>query len=179
MERVKRIDRTLFHKASIFELYKDKIQVTEDKCVEWDFIKHRGAAAVLPVLENGRILMVRQFREAIDRDTLEIPAGGLNSEDEPTIEAAARELEEETGFAAGDKLEFLISVRTAPAYCNEKIDVYIAKDLVKTEQHLDEGEYIKVEEWDVDQLVDMIYSGEIQDCKTVGAILAYKLQLQK
>ena len=179
MERVKRIDRTLFHKASIFELYKDKIQVTEDKCVEWDFIKHRGAAAVLPVLENGRILMVRQFREAIDRDTLEIPAGGLNSEDEPTIEAAARELKEETGFAAGDKLEFLISVRTAPAYCNEKIDVYIAKDLVKTEQHLDEGEYIKVEEWDVDQLVDMIYSGEIQDCKTVGAILAYKLQLQK
>lgn len=179
MDRVKRIDRTLFHKASIFELYKDKIQVTEDKCVEWDFIKHRGAAAVLPVLDNGRVLMVRQFREAIDRDTLEIPAGGLNREDEPTIEAAARELEEETGFAANDKLEFLISVRTAPAYCNEKIDVYIAKDLVKTGQHLDEGEYIRVEEWDVDQLVDMIYSGEIQDCKTVGAILAYKLQLQK
>ncbi|MGN0480707.1 MAG: NUDIX hydrolase [Lachnospiraceae bacterium] len=179
MERVRRIDRTLFHKASIFELYKDKIQVTEDKCVEWDFIKHRGAAAVLPVLENGRILMVRQFREAIDRDTLEIPAGGLNSEDEPTIEAAARELEEETGFKSAGELKFLISVRTAPAYCNEKIDVYIAKNLIKTQQKLDEGEYIRVEEWDIDDLVSMIYDGKIQDCKTIGAILAYKLQLQK
>ncbi len=179
MERVKRIDRKLFHKAAIFELYKDTVMVTEDKCVEWDFINHKGAAAVLPVLDNGKILMVRQFREAIDRETLEIPAGGLNSVQEPTVEAAARELEEETGYTAGSPLEFLISVRTAPAYCNEKIDVYTAQNLVKSVQHLDEGEYIKVEEWELDALVEKILKGEIQDCKTVGAILAYQLKRQK
>lgn len=179
MERVKRLDRKLFHKASIFELYKDTMQISEGKTAEWEFIKHRGAAAVLPVLENGKILMVRQFRESIDRDTLEIPAGGLDSDDEPTIVAAARELEEETGFRAGKELEFLISVRTAPAYCNEKIDVYLATNLIRTEQKLDDGEYIQVEEWDLDDLIAMIYSGEIQDCKTVGSLLAYKLKINK
>ena len=66
----------------------------------WDFIGHQGAAAVVPVTDDGKILMVRQYRNSVDRYTLEIPAGGLNSKDEPTIEAAARELEEETGYAA-------------------------------------------------------------------------------
>lgn len=179
MERVKRLHRRLFHKASIFELYKDTMQISEDKTAEWEFIKHRGAAAVLPVLDNGKVLMVRQFRESIDRDTLEIPAGGLDSDDEPTIEAAARELEEETGYKASNGLELLISVRTAPAYCNEKIDVYLATDLIATNQQLDEGEFIKVEEWELDDLIPMIYSGEIQDSKTIGALLAYKLKIQK
>lgn len=177
MERVKRLERKLFHKASIFELYKDTMQVSENKTAVWEFIKHRGAAAVLPVLENGNILMVRQFRESIDRDTLEIPAGGLDSDDEPTIKAAERELEEETGYRTDKPLEFLISVRTAPAYCNEKIDVYLATNLVKAEQKLDEGEYIQVEEWKLDDLIAMIYSGEIQDSKTIGSLLAYKLKI--
>lgn len=179
MERVKRVDRTLVRKAAIFDLYQDKVMVTDNKYAMWDFICHKGAAAVLPVLDNGKILMVRQYREAIDRDTLEIPAGGLNSKDEPAIQAAARELEEETGYTTNAPLEFLISVRTAPAYCNEKIEVYMARQLVKSRQHLDEGEYINIEEWELDDLVEMILKGEIQDCKTIGAVLAYKTKLQK
>lgn len=173
MDRVKRLNRQLVHKAKIFDLYQDTVQVTPDKTDIWDFIYHKGAAAVLPVMEDGKLLMVRQYREAIDRYTLEIPAGGLNSVDEPEIEAAARELEEETGYCC-DNLEYLLTVRTAPAYCNEKIQVYLARDLKPSRQHLDEGEYIQVESYTLQELVDMVLAGEIQDCKTVGAILAYK-----
>jgi ADP-ribose pyrophosphatase len=117
--------------------------------------------------------MVRQFRNALDRETLEIPAGGLNSVDEPTDAAAMRELEEETGYKT-DKLELLLSLRTTVAFCNEKIDVYVAKDLKPSKQHLDEDEYLDVVSYDLDELIQMIYDCKIQDSKTVAALLAYK-----
>jgi ADP-ribose pyrophosphatase len=138
----------------------------------WDFVGHNGAAAAVGVLDNGRILMVRQYRNALDRFTVEIPAGGLNK-DEPTIDAAARELEEETGYKCG-KIEKLISIRTTVAFCNEKIDIYLATNLTKTKQHLDDDEYVNVEIYTLEELVDMIYSGKIEDSKTIAAILAYK-----
>jgi ADP-ribose pyrophosphatase len=116
--------------------------------------------------------MVRQYRNSVDRYTLEIPAGGLNSKDEPTIEAAARELEEETGYAS-EHLEPLISIVTAIAFCDEVIDIYLATGLKKTQQHLDEDEYIDVYAYTPQELADMIYSGKIQDSKTVAAIMAY------
>ena len=116
--------------------------------------------------------MVKQYRNSVDRYTLEIPAGGLNSKDEPTIEAAARELEEETGYAS-EHLEPLISIVTAIAFCDEVIDIYLATDLKKTQQHLDEDEYIDVCAYTPQELADMIYSGKIQDSKTVAAIMAY------
>jgi ADP-ribose pyrophosphatase len=117
--------------------------------------------------------MVRQFRNALDRETLEIPAGGLNSVDEPTDAAAMRELEEETGYKT-DKLDLLLSLRTTVAFCNEKIDVYVAKDLKPSKQHLDEDEYLDVVSYDLDELIQMIYDCKIQDSKTVAALLAYK-----
>jgi ADP-ribose pyrophosphatase len=138
----------------------------------WDFVGHNGAAAAVGVLDNGRILMVRQYRNALDRFTVEIPAGGLNK-DEPTIDAAARELEEETGYKC-DKIEKLISIRTTVAFCNEKIDIYLATNLTKTKQHLDDDEYVNVEIYTLEELLDMIYSGKIEDSKTISAILAYK-----
>jgi ADP-ribose pyrophosphatase len=106
---------------------------------------------------------------------LEIPAGGLNP-DEPTIDAAARELEEETGYKCG-KIEKLISIRTTVAFCNEKIDIYLATELVKTKQHLDDDEYVNVEVYTLEELVRMIYDGEIEDSKTISAVLAYKNRL--
>ena len=141
--------------------------------VKWDFIGHKGAAAVVAVKEDGKLLMVRQYRNALDRETLEIPAGGLNGVDEPTDVAAARELEEETGYKAG-KLELLLTLRTTVAFCNEKIDVYVATDLRKSHQHLDEDEFINVEVYDIEELAQMIYDGKIQDGKTVSALMAYK-----
>ena len=97
---------------------------------------------------------------------------------EDTKVCAARELEEETGYRS-ENLSFLLSLRTTVAFCDEFIDVYLARDLVKSEQHLDEGEAIDVETHDVDELCEMIYAGKIQDSKTVSAILAYKNLLNK
>ena len=168
-----RLGRELIHKGAIIDYYQDTIRVANGNVVKWDLIDHKGAAAVVAVKSDGKLLMVRQYRNALDRETLEIPAGGLNSEDEPTKEAAARELEEETGYVAG-KLELLLTLRTTVAFCNEKIDVYLATDLKPGKQHLDEDEFLNVESHDLDELVQMIFDCRIQDGKTVSAILAYK-----
>lgn len=119
--------------------------------------------------------MVKQYRNALDRMTIEVPAGGRDTPDEPYITCASRELEEETGYVS-DELEFLISIQTTVAFCNEKIDVFVARNLKKTHQHLDEDECVDVEAFDVDELIDMIYAGKLQDGKTIAAIMAYKLK---
>ena len=87
-------------------------------------------------------------------------------------DGAARELEEETGFRS-ENLEFLMTVNTTVAFCDERIGVYIAKDLIPSKQHLDADESIDVEEWEVKDLLDLIYSGKMTDAKTIAAILAY------
>lgn len=178
MENYERLGRELVHRGAIIDYYQDTIRVANGNIVKWDLIDHKGAAAVVAVQDDGRLLMVRQYRNALDRETLEIPAGGLNSVDEPTEIAAARELEEETGYVAG-KLELLLTLRTTVAFCNEKIDVYLATDLKKGRQHLDEDEFLNAESHDLDELIDMIYDCRIQDGKTVSALLAYKNKYRK
>ena len=172
-EEFRRLNRELMYHGTIVDFYKDTIEVPNGNVVEWDFIGHKWAAAVLPVREDGKLLMVRQYRNALDRYTLEIPAGGLNGADEPTRDAAGRELEEETGYRSDD-LEWLITIRTTVAFCNEKIDIYVAKNLIKSHQHLDEDEFINVEAYSVEELSRMILEGKIEDSKTISAIMSYK-----
>lgn len=173
MEQFERTNRELVYEGHIIKVYKDTLNVPNGNVVEFDYIGHQGAAAVIPVTEDGKILMVRQYRNALDRVTLEIPAGGLDSPDEPTIDAAARELREETGYTC-ERLEYLMTIRTTVAFCNEKIDIYLAQNLVPGEQDLDEDEFIEPEAYSVEELCDMIYRGALQDSKTIAAILAYK-----
>ena len=172
MEKYERIGRELIHKGAIIDYYQDTIKIPNGNIAKWDYIKHKGAAAVVAVKDDGKLLMVRQYRNALDRETLEIPAGGLNSVDEPTDLAAARELEEEAGYTAG-KLELLISIRTTVAFCDEKIDIYVATDLKRSKQHLDEDEFLDVETYSIEELIQMVYDCKIQDSKTVAALLAY------
>lgn len=173
-QTIKRLNRELKHEGAIVDFYSDTMELPDGKITHWDLVHHRkGAAAVVPVLPDGKILMVRQFRNALDRITLEIPAGARDNTQEETIRCAARELEEETGYRS-DNLEFLIALRPTVAYCDEFIDVYVARDLVHTAQHLDPDEYVELEAFELNRLCDMIYDGTLQDGKTVAALLAYK-----
>ena len=173
MDEIKRIGRELVRNCKIFDYYQDTMAIPNDNVVKFDHIDHKGAAAVFPVLDDGRIIMVRQFRNSIDRHTWEIPAGGLNSREEPTIEAARRELEEETGYTTEKELELLITINTTPAFCNEKIDIYVATDLKPGEQHLDEDEVLSYRAFTVDEVKEMILSGKMTDAKTISAVMSY------
>jgi len=174
MNKVERIDRKLVYKGTILDVYEDTIQLPNGKTENWDFVSHRmGAACVLAVRNDGKIIMVRQYRNALDRFTLEVPAGKRDSLSEDTSVCATRELEEETGYKAG-KLEKLLSLKSTVAFCDELIDVYLATDLTETgKQHLDESEDIEIEYYDLADLLEMCYSGIIQDAKTVAALMAY------
>lgn len=172
--KIIRIDRKLEFQGAILDFYTDYMQMPDGKVVKWDFISHRkGAAAVVPVMDDGKILMVHQYRNALERMTIEIPAGARDNTLEDTKVCAARELEEETGYRS-DSLDFLLSLKPTVAYDNEFIDVYVARDLKPGTQHLDPYEFIELEPMDLDVLCEKIYAGEIQDGKTVAALMAYK-----
>jgi len=178
-EKFERIDRELVYHGHIVDFYEDTIKVPNGNIAKWDFIKHGGAAAVVPVLPDGRILMVKQYRNALDAITLEIPAGGLEK-GEPFIECSHRELEEETGYRCDiEDMELLISIATTVAFCNERIEVYVAKNLQKTSQNLDEDEFVDVYPYTTKELSEMILSGQINDAKTIAAIMAYINKYEK
>lgn len=178
MDEIKRESRQLKYTGTILKVYTDHMIMPDGRTADWDFIEHKGAAAVVPVTDDGKILMVRQYRNALERYTLEIPAGALNYVGEPKDVCAARELEEETGYKAG-RLEWLMNLNTTVAFCNELIGIYIASDLTKTQQHLDDDEYINVEPHDLSELLDMVYAGRITDSKTVASLMAYKVKTER
>ena len=177
-EHLKRINRELKFKGTVIDFYQDTIEVDGTHTVLYDFIKHDGAAAVVPVRNDGKILMVRQYRNALDRFTIEIPAGKLDSIHESGLIAAARELEEETGYRSL-KMEWLLTLRTALAYCDERIEVYLARDLEQTKQKLDQDEFVEVLAFTIDELKELIFSGKIEDTKTISALLAYESKYLK
>ena len=178
-EKIKRLNRELVYKGAILDIYNDTMDVGNGKIEQWDFVAHRkGAACILPVLPDGKILLVRQYRNAIERDTLEVPAGARDSVTEDTMVCAVRELEEETGYKS-DKVTKLLELRTTVAFCDEMVDVYLAEDLYPGEQHLDAGEDIRLEKYSLEELLEKIYGGTIQDAKTVSAILAYSNKIKK
>lgn len=172
MDGYKRLKRELVAKGAIIDYYQDTMLIPNGNTAKWDLIDHKGAAAVVAVREDGKLLMVRQYRNALERETLEIPAGGLNGREEPTAAAAMRELEEETGYTC-DKVELLSTIYTTVAFCNEKIDIYLARDLKPGRQHLDEDEYLNVEAYALEELKQMIFDCKLQDAKTICGILAY------
>ena len=178
VRKLKRLKRELVEKGAIVDMYADYMEMPDGRTARWDYIAHRkGAAAILPVLPNGKIVMVRQFRNAMERVTLEIPAGARDDVAEDTAVCAKRELEEETGYICG-KIEKLLSLKSTVAFCNEFIDVYLATELSEGEQHLDEDEFIDVQAYELSELCEKIYAGEIQDAKTVAAILAYSNRMK-
>ena len=171
------LERTLKYEGSVLKVYDDYVDVGGHK-THWDFIHHMGAAAVLPVLPNGKILMERQYRHALGRYTLEIPAGKRDSEGEDFLLCAKRELREETGYTSDD-FQFLLYVNTTVAFLDEKIGIFVAKNLKKGEQHFDPDEEIFLEEWELSDLQDRILAGKLTDGKTVAAIQSYAVMCSR
>ncbi len=172
MNQIERLSRELACKGSIIDFYRDRIKIDGEKETTFDFIGHKGASAMIPVDSAGRILMVRQYRNAIDDYTLEIPAGGLNP-GEDSLTCAIRECEEETGYQAGE-VHHLIDVFTTVAFSNEKICIYYTENIRPTHQNLDEDEFVTVEKHTIEDLTKMIFDGQIKDAKTIAGLLAYK-----
>lgn len=171
MEEFKRLGRELSYQGKILKVYTDHVEVNGMES-NWDYVHHNGGAAVIPVTKEGKVLMVRQFRNALDRYTLEIPAGALDSTNESGIECVARELEEETGYRSED-IEWLVTTHSWVAFTNEKVEIFVAKDLIPSKQKFDEEESIELEEYTIDELQEMIFKGEITDSKTVAGLMAY------
>ncbi len=178
MDLFKRLKRTDIYKGVRVHLVKERLLTPDGKEVDWELVLHVGAAAVIAVDDEGKILMVRQYRNASDSYTLEIPAGTLDSPDEDPKDCAYRELEEETGYRS-ESLSYLYKFYSSIGITNEIIHIYVAKDLIESQQNLDEHEFVEVERYALEELISMIFDEEIIDNKTISAILMYKEHLNR
>ena len=135
-----------------------------------DVVRHRGAVAVVALTDDGRICLVRQYRTALDRVTVEIPAGKLDPGEDP-LTCAKRELLEETGMVA-DRMAFLTTLATTPGFTDERIHLYMATGLTFGPAQPDEDEFLNVDLVPLDELIDAVLDGRIEDSKTVcGALI--------
>lgn len=162
--------------GAIFNVERWQVTCPNGHSAPREIVLHRGAAAVIPVYEDGTTLMVRQHRVSVDRVTLEIPAGKLDSWDEDPYDCAVRELEEETGLKA-ERYTLLTSVLTTPGFCTEKIAIYLAEGLTQGETHPDEDEFLGLVRIPLEDAVSMIMRGEIRDGKTISGLLMAKMLL--
>mgnify|MGYP001821856421 CR=1 FL=1 len=164
----------LLTSKSVFEgrvvkLRLDRVDLPNGKIVELEVIRHQGAAAVVPIDADGRVLMVRQYRHATDGFILEVPAGKLDGGEAPEV-CARREVEEETGHRAGSLVP-LGWIWTTPGFTDERIWLYLARDLTVTEQRLEDDEVLTVERIPLGDAVERAAGGEIADGKSVCALL--------
>jgi ADP-ribose pyrophosphatase len=167
--------QTIFE-GHIIKVTLDQAQLPNGKLAAREVVYHPGGVAVLALDEEGNVPLVRQFRYPIQRLLLELPAGKLDKEAEDQLEAAKRELSEETGMEAGE-WTYLGSMLVSPGFCDEKVHMYLARDIKHSQQHLDEDEFLNVETMTFDDLLSQVMDGTITDAKTVAATLKTKILL--
>lgn len=168
----KTVKKNYIYEGKIIKVRCDDAELPDGKPCTREIVEHNGGACVL-YIEDGKALLVRQFRYAYGESIYEIPAGKLEKGEDPML-AAARELEEEAGVKAG-KLELMFTLYPTPGYTNEKIYIYQAFDAKKVAAHLDEGEFLDVEYVSLEKVEEMLKNGEIKDGKTIVALQAYFL----
>ena len=153
----------------LIDLYFDHIELPNGKSSTREWIKHPGAVCVIPILPNGNLCLVRQYRYGPRAEFIEIPAGKLDAGEDPLV-CAKRELEEEIGYSAG-KLTFLTNIHPAIGFSNEKMWMYLAEDLILSKQNLDQDEFLELYPLSVNEAIDLIFQGKITDVTTVIRIL--------
>lgn len=166
----KQLSTKRIFEGSVIKVRVDEVLLENGERAIREIVEHGGAVCVVPITDDNMVYMVRQFRYAFGETMLEIPAGKLDSPDENFVEAALRELEEEIGMKTNE-LIYLGDFRPSVAIFTEVIHMYVAKGLYKGAQHLDDDEFLEVEKYPLETLVEMVMSGEITDGKTIAAIL--------
>ncbi len=160
------------YKGKIVHIHVDEVELYDGSHSHREIVEHDGGVTVIPVDSDGNVYCVRQFRYAFGKSIIETPAGKLEKGEDP-FECAVRELSEETGFSA-EEYVYLGEFYPSPGYCHEKLYSYLALGLKKGEAHLDEGEFLDVIKYPLDELVDMVMNNELSDAKTIISILKAK-----
>jgi ADP-ribose pyrophosphatase len=167
----KTLTSKLLHQGRHLSFKTDEIQLPSGKTTTRDIVDHPGAVAIVPILDDGRILLVKQYRYTTGKELLEIPAGTLEN-GEPPDTCARRELKEETGYMAGS-MKKVLAMYMAPGYSNEVIQLYFATALKAGESDAEEDEDITLEVFGPDELLERIEKNTIEDTKTIAGILIY------
>ncbi len=157
-------------KGRFLDVRSAQVELPNGRVTGRDLVRHPGASAVVALTESGKIVLVRQYRTAIDRVTVEIPAGKLDPGEDP-LECAKRELHEETGFSAS-RIQYLTTIATTPGFCDEVIHIYMATGLTFDGANPDDDEFVNVDLVPLSELIDAVLDGKIEDAKTVVGALA-------
>lgn len=174
----KTIDCVQTIKGRAFNYEKLKVRLPNGHVSQRDIIRHSGASAVLAIDKGNDIYLVRQYRKALEMETLEIPAGKIDAGEKPE-ECAVRELEEEIGMKAQNGLTFMTRIASAVGFSDEIIYIYLADDIDVSKQNLDDDEFLNVERYQLDEVVALINNGTIIDAKTIIAIQKLILKDQR
>lgn len=165
------LESEVVYEGRILNLRVDKVTTVNGTSYR-EIVEHNGGAIIAAITADKKMVMVRQFRKPVERVVLEAPAGKIDPNEDPK-ETALRELREETGYTAKN-IKFLTKYLPSVGFCQEELYLYLCTDLIKGDTDFDDSEAIDIEEYPVDELVDMIMNGEIQDGKTQVAILMVK-----
>ena len=182
MEEFQNLNEVMVASEEIFDghvvhLYKDTVELPNGKHATREVVRHVGAVAVVPLTDDGKVIVERQFRYPLDCVITEIPAGKLDSKSEDRLSAAKRELQEETGYTAEEWID-LGDYYPAAAYTDERISLYLAKGLKLGERNLDEDEFLNIVAVDLEELVADVLNGTITDGKTQAALLKAYMRLK-
>jgi ADP-ribose pyrophosphatase len=170
-----KIDGEIAYDGGFLKVHRDTVSLPDGKHTKREYIRHPGAVVIIPVLDDGKILLERQYRYPNDRVFIELPAGKIDPGEDP-LACAIRELEEETGYTASE-WKFVSTIHNAIAYSDEHLDIFLARGLTAGETKLDDGEFIETITVTVDEMLDWVRSGKITDVKTViGAFWLDKLR---
>ena len=169
-----RLDGEVAYDGKFLKVSRDRIQLPDGKISHREYIRHPGAVVILPLFEDGRVLLERQFRYPNDRVFIELPAGKIDA-GEDALPAAKRELEEETGYTAS-RWDFVCTIHNAVAYSDEHLDLFLARGLTAGQAKLDDGEFLDVFTATIPEMLEQVRSGEISDVKTIiGAFWLEKI----